>query len=203
MIEVGAHDLDVTGSGSEMPVSEERYIQLALEDPEGNWELVDGCPRKKPFMTWEHGHIARELTFVLNLQLDRSEWEVVHDSGKVRRNERNYFQPDVCVVPMELIRRTFTRPGMFEAYAEPLPLVVEVWSTSTGRYDVRRKLATYRERGDLEIWLGRPYNRTITIWRRQPDGTYAERTEKGGRVQPSSLPNVTIDFDALFEQAMQ
>ncbi len=182
-----------------MPVSEDRYIQLALEDPEGNWELVDGCPRKKPFMTWEHGHLSRELTFVLNLQLDRSQWEVVHDSGKVRRNERNYFQPDVCVVPMELIRRTFTRPGMFEAYSEPLPLVVEVWSPSTGDYDVTDMLEDYKRRGDAEIWLIHPYKRTLTAWRRQPDGSYTEMTFHGGTVQPAFLPNVTIDLDRLFD----
>jgi Uma2 family endonuclease len=157
-----------------MPVSEERYIQLAQEDPKGNWELVDGCPRKKPFMTWEHGHTARKLTLLLNLQLNLDEWEVVHDSGKVRRNERNYFQPDVCVVPMDLIRRTFTRPGMFEAYGEPLPLVVEVWSPSTGDYDVTDKLSDHQRRGDREVWLIHPYDRTLRSSRRQPDGSYEE-----------------------------
>jgi Uma2 family endonuclease len=182
-----------------MPVSEKRYIQLALEDPEGNWELVDGCPRKKPFMTWEHGHIARELTFELNLQLNRREWEVIHDSGKVRRNERNYFQPDVCVVSMDLVRRTFTRPGMFEAYTEPLPLVVEVWSPSTGEYDVTDKLEDYKRRGDLEIWLVHPYEHMVRAWRRHSDGSYQETLIQGGTVQPAFLPNVTIDLDRLFE----
>jgi Uma2 family endonuclease len=182
-----------------MPVSEKRYIQLALEDPEGNWELVDGCPRKKPFMTWEHGHTARKLTHMLNVQLNLDEWEVVHDSGKVRRNERNYFQPDVCVVPMELIRRTFTRPGMFEAYSEALPLVVEVWSKSTGEYDVTDKLGDYKRRGDFEIWLLHPYEHTLRAWRRQPDGSYVEEVYRGGKVQPRFLPNVTIDLDRLWE----
>jgi Uma2 family endonuclease len=181
-----------------VPVSEKRYIQLALEDPEGKWELVDGCPRKKPFMTWEHGHTALELTFMLNLQLDRTQWEVVHDSGKARRNERNYFQPDLCVVPMELIRRTFTRPGMFEAYAEALPLVVEVWSRSTGDYDVTDKLEDYKRRGDREIWLIHPYRHTLTAWRPQPDGSYEETVFQGGTVRPAFLPNVTIDLESLW-----
>ncbi len=109
-----------------MPVSEERYIQLALEDPEGKWELIDGCPRKKPGMSWEHNHTGRKLTYLLNLQLDLDEYEVVHDSGRVRRSARNYFVPDVYVVPMEVVRRSFPRPGMLEAYSEPLPLVVEL-----------------------------------------------------------------------------
>ncbi len=181
-----------------MPVSEQRYLQLALEDPEGKWELIDGCPRRKPAMTWEHNHVARELTFLLNLQLDRTRYEVVHDSGRVRRSERNYFVPDVCVVPMEAVRRAFPQPGMIESYAEPIPLVVEVWSPSTGDYDVTEKLKEYQRRGDAEIWLIHPYERTLTAWRRQPDGSYTETVYRGGPVQPATLPGVTIDLDTLF-----
>lgn len=180
-----------------MPVSEQRYVQLALEDPEGKWELIDGCPRKKPAMTWEHNHVARELTFMLNLQLDRTQYEVVHDSGRVRRSERNYFVPDVYVVPMEVVRRAFPRPGMLEAYNDPLPLVVEVWSPSTGDYDVTEKLEEYQRRGDQEIWLLHPYEHTLTVWRLQPDRTYGETVIGGGAVRPIALPNVTIDLDAL------
>ena len=182
-----------------MPVSEERYLQLALEDPEGKWELIDGCPRRKPAMTWEHNHLARELTFILNLQLDRTMYEVVHDSGRVRRSAKNYFVPDVYVVPMEMVRRIFPRPGMTESYPEPLPLVVEVWSPSTGDYDVTEKLAEYQRRGDEEIWLLHPYDRTLTTWRRLPDGSYVERTYQGGTVEPGALPGVSIDLDQLFK----
>ena len=186
-----------------MQLNDAEFRRLAIDDPDGKWELFDGEPRRKPCMTWEHNYIALYLAASLIGQLDVREYHVRSEAGHVRRPSGRYLIPDVFVVPMAQAPRDRGRPGVLEEHTEPLPLVVEVWSTSTGRYDVRRKLATYRERGDLEIWLGRPYNRTITIWRRQPDGTYAERTEKGGRVQPSSLPNVTIDFDALFEQAMQ
>jgi Uma2 family endonuclease len=181
-----------------MPVSEKRYIQLALEDPDGKWELVNGCPRKKPWMTWEHGHTARELAFLLNIQLDRNEWEVIHDSGKVRLDERNYFQPDLCVVPMAMVRCLFTRPGMFEAYREALPFVTEVWSRSTGEYDVTVKLDEYKRRRDQEIWMIHPYERTVRAWRLQPDGSYSETVYEGGIVPVVSLPGVSINLDQLF-----
>ncbi len=186
-----------------MRLSDAEFQRLATDDPDGKWELFDGEPRRKPCMTWEHNDIALYLAASLIGQLDIREYHVRSEAGHVRRPSGRYFIPDVFVVPMAQAPRDRGRPGVLEEHTEPLPLVVEVWSTSTGRYDVRRKLATYRERGDLEIWLVHPYDRTITIWRRQPDGTYAETTVHGGRVQPSSLPNVTIDFDALFEQAMQ
>ena len=62
--------------------------------------------------------------------------------------------------------------------------MVEIWSRTTGDYDydITAKLPSYRERGDAEIWLIHPYERTLTAWRRQPDGSYAEETYRGGVV---------------------
>ena len=77
--------------------------------------------------------------------------------------------------------------------------MVEVWSPSTGHYDFATKLQGYRERGDAEIWFIHPYERTLTAWRRQPDGSYAEETYRGGPVPVVSLPGVVIDFDALLD----
>jgi Uma2 family endonuclease len=87
---------------------------------------------------------------------------------------------------------------VLEVYDEALPLVVEVRSPSTGTYDVDEKIPEYKRRGDLEIWRVHPFERTMTAWRRQPDGTYTETTYEGGAVQPVALPNVTVDLDALF-----
>jgi Uma2 family endonuclease len=85
-----------------------------------------------------------------------------------------------------------------ETYTESLPLVVEIWSPSTGQYDLQTKLHEYQRRGDLEIWRIHPYERTLTAWRRQPDGSYAESTHTNGTVKPVALPNVSIDLDGLF-----
>ena len=98
----------------------------------------------------------------------------------------------------EMARRLFAVPATVEVYPEPLPLVVEVWPPSTGRLDVNEKLPEYQRRGDLEIWLLHPYERTLTVWRRQADGSYAETVQRGGSVRPVALPGVVIDLDALF-----
>ena len=74
---------------------------------------------------------------------------------------------------------------VLEVYDQPLPLVVEVWSRSTGDYDVEEKLAVYQQRGDLEIWRIHPYERTLTAWRRLPDGSYEETIHQRGQ---SSAP---------------
>jgi Uma2 family endonuclease len=182
-----------------MVMTEQQYRAFVLDHPGEPWELVCGELRQKPPMTWEHGHTSRELLFMLRAQLDRGTYEVVLNGGRVRRSADRYYIPDVYVVPMEQVRRLFPDPGMLEAYPEPLPLVVEVWSPSTGAYDVASKLPEYQQRGDAEIWLIHPYERTLTAWRRQPDGRYVEQSYAGGVVPAASLPGVAIDLDRLFE----
>jgi Uma2 family endonuclease len=139
-----------------------------------------------------------ELGFSLGQQLDRSQFRIRVNAGRLRRTAENFFIPDVLVVPRELER---AQRGIMrlEYYPEPLPLVVEVWSPSTGDYDVETKLVEYQRRGDLEIWRIHPYEHTLTAWVRQPDGTYSQTVYTGGVVRPSALPGVEIDFDRLFD----
>lgn len=185
-----------------MPVSERTFLQLALEEP-GQWELHCGNLRRKPSMTYEHNAVAFEPAFRLRQQLDRSQFEVRVGMGHVRRSAENYYIPDVFVIPKQLTRPLRGRRNVLEAYDGPLPLVVEVWSPSTGDYDVDSKLPEYRRRGDLEIWRIRPFDRTLTAWRRQPDGGYAESHHTGGPVRPGALPSLTIDLDTLFDCAVR
>jgi Uma2 family endonuclease len=115
----------------------------------------------------------------------------------VRHSAENYYIPDVFVIPFDKVR-AHLGTSKLEWYTAPLPLVVEIWSPSTGEYDVETKLHQDQQRGDLEIWRIHPYEHTLTTWRRQPDGSYAESVISGGTVQPIALPGVTIDLDQLF-----
>ena len=104
----------------------------------------------------------------------------------------------MAVIPLALAEPFRNRPDLLEVYAEPLPLVVEVWSPSTGDYDIDAKLSEYRRRGDHEIWRLHPFDRVQTVWRRRPDGGYDEAAFRGGIVAVESLRGVEIDLDALF-----
>lgn len=182
-----------------MPVSERTFLELAMEEP-GQWELHCGNLRRKPTMTAQHNEVASEMYFRLRQQLDRRLFTIRLNMGHVRRTSENYYIPDVFVIPTELVLPLLPRSDVLEAYDAPLPLVVEVWSRSTGDYDVDSKLPEYMRRGDREIWRIHPYERALTAWRRQADGTYAEFHYTSGSVQPIALPNVTIDLDTLFDQ---
>jgi Uma2 family endonuclease len=182
-----------------MPVSEHDFRKLALKDPHGHWELFCGRVRKKPEMSVAHNHVAFRLMAQLLRQLDETRFEVRMNAGHVQRASESYFIPDVFVLPLAFVGALLQQnPHQLEAYPEPLPLVVEVWSPSTGGYDVATKLGEYQRRGDLEIWYLHPYDHTLTAWQRQPDGSYAEVHYDGGAVSPVALAGVTVDLDALF-----
>jgi Uma2 family endonuclease len=181
-----------------MPVSEKTFLTIALEEP-NQWELHCGRLVRKPGMTFEHNEVAHTLGFQLGEQLDRNQYRVRIGMGHARRSSESYYIPDVCVILIELTRELRGRRNVLEAYASPLPLVVEVWSPSTGDYDVDSKLPEYQARGDLEIWRIHPFEHTLRARRRQQDGTYSVSEVTSGIVQPVALPGVSIVFDALFD----
>ncbi len=148
-------------------------------------------------MTFAHNDLMFELGHLLRGQLDRDEYRVRVNAGRLRRQDATYYIPDVAVIPLPLAASFKDRDDVLEVYDAPLPLVVEVSSPSTGDYDIDAKLPEYRRGGDYEIWRLHPYERTLTTWHRQPDGSYTESVHRGGSVRPVALPNVTIDLDLL------
>ena len=182
-----------------MPVTERTYQAIALEDPEGKWELHRGRLREKSAMTLRHNSSSLGLAVQLWNQLDRRLYHVVHDSARLRRLDETYYIPDVFVVPTQFGDYLRDRHDLLEVYDGPALLVAEFWSPSTGDYDVDSKMPEYQRRGDLEIWRLHPYDRTLTVWRRQDDGSYVTFQQIGGTIQPIALPGVTIDLDALFD----
>jgi len=85
-----------------------------------------------------------------------------------------------------------------EVYDALLPLVVEVWSAATGDFDVASKVPEYQARGDEEIWRIQPFERTLTSWVRQGDGSYRLVLHPHGSVRATFLPWV-VDLAVLFD----
>jgi Uma2 family endonuclease len=108
------------------------------------------------------------------------------------------FIPDVMVIPASDVAAIRDDQRALEAYSAQMPLVVEIWSRSTGDDDLDVKILTYKARGDAGIWRIHPYQRILQRRIREPDGSYRETIHTSGTVAPSALPGVTIDLDALF-----
>jgi len=143
-----------------MPVSEATYKQVALEDPDGKWALICGCLQQQDRMTAAHNDISRVLGFRLQAQLPLTDFRVCVDNGRVRRPSGTFFIPDLMIVPTGAVE-AFKRehPTELEAYDQPLPLVVEVWSPSTSAYDRETKAPDWRARRcrDLALPSARPH----------------------------------------------
>jgi Uma2 family endonuclease len=179
-------------------ISEREYQELVLNEPDRLWELWDGIPREKSLMSMLHNDVAAYLGAALINQLDPRVYRVNINGDRARISARSYYIPDVIVIPAAYKRPYQHDPRAVGAHAEPLPLVVEIWSRTTGHYDFATKLQGYRERGDQEIWFIHPYERTLLAWRKEADGTYRETLYEGGTVPVASLPGVSVDLDALF-----
>jgi Uma2 family endonuclease len=176
-------------------MSEDAYLRFVLSGVQVSWELHEGRLVEKPGVTFRHGQIPMLLGHFLLSQLDRDAYEVVSEL-RVRRPSATVFMPDLMVVPAAYSAEIRDRP-VLAIFSDPLPLVVEVWSPSTGDYDVDARLPVYQQRGDLEIWRIHPYERTLTAWRRESNGSYQETVHRGGIVTPVALPGVEIDLDEL------
>jgi Uma2 family endonuclease len=181
-----------------MPITQATYETILLEDPEGRWELIRGQLKEKPTMSTPHNRTIARLMHQLGRQLDVDEYEVRASTGRLRYRDESYFIPDVHVVPVALLGDAIGPGQPLEVLDAPMPFVAEVWSPSTGLYDVDLKLPEYQRRGDHEIWRIHPLERSVRIWRRAPDGSYAVQAATGGKVTLHALPSVTVDLDAMF-----
>lgn len=181
-----------------MLVTERTYEETALAEPERQWELHDGVLREKPGMSVGHNAVQDELHGVLRDQIDRTAFRISVNAARLRAAEGVVYVPDLVVIPAADREALRDRWHRLEVHDRPMPLVVEVWSPSTGAYDVDTKIPAYQTRGDAEIWRLHPFERTLIAWRRRPDGSYEETTQTTGVVELAALPGVRIDLDALF-----
>lgn len=179
-------------------MSEEAYREFALNGPDGKWELVRGRLWEKPAVTVAHSGVIMTLVRLLLQQLDPTQFRVSFGFTRLRVSADTYYMPDVVVIPTETVLKLGENPYALDAYPEPMPLVVEAWSPSTGKRDIELKLPDYQRRGDVEIWYIHPYERTLTVWRRTPDGAYSEEVFRNGVMRPEALPFVMIDLAELF-----
>lgn len=181
-----------------MALTAETYRRVVSESPEAVWELDHGRLREKPTMSFRHHDTSAQVAFSLMSQLDPARFRVHINGARLERSEESYFVPDVAVIPVELIPDNIDDPRTLDVYHRPLPLVIEVWSPSTGGYVIDAKLPEYRARGDEEIWRLHAYDRSVIVWRRRPDTTYEEFHVTSGTLEPASLPGVSIKLADLF-----
>lgn len=155
-------------------------------------EIVVGNP------TLRHGRLVLELYYRFRrfAEAHPGTGEMGIDTAALI-NDRNVFIPDLWWVPDE--RRL---AGSANAYDPPPPLVVEVRSPSTWRYDIGVKLQRYEERGCAEVWLVDGDDDVVVVHRRSaPDApAFDVRRElaAGDVLTTPLIPAWEVDLGALF-----
>lgn len=114
-------------------------------------------------------------------------------------DQHNVFVPDVWWVPNE------RRPASHQSrFADPPPLVAEVRSPSTWRYDVGTKLRKYEQAGVAEVWLIDTAADVVMVFRRsrpdQPDFDVSLELGPTEELTTPLIPGWTIDLAELFSR---
>lgn len=143
-------------------------MRLPDADHGGKMELVDGVVRIMSPVGLEHGEVADIIhdalrTFARRHKLGRATQET---GFRLRRRPDRVLAPDVSV--LFNARRPKTRAGR-ESFVEGAPdLAVEVVSPSDKQKDILEKVGQYLDAATPRVWLVRPRNQTVTVYR--PDG---------------------------------
>src|SRR5262245_92339 len=93
-----------------IPISEDTFLHLAIEDPDSRWELHNGMLVEKPGMSYRHGDVSFYLGHQLALQLDPAQYRVRVNHGHLHRPGGTYFIPDVFVIPTAILGPEVDQP---------------------------------------------------------------------------------------------
>lgn len=192
-----------------MPIGEQLFLQVALDDHHAGWELLTGELRRKPGATSGCSHVVHDLMWMVTRDLHRAEWGCRVNVGYLKVADDTYYRPDGFVMPASMVGYGLDPHQDLEHYAIPVPLALEVWPRYTREYgfehrgEPMRRIRDYQRRGDAEIWLAHSYRPRLTIWRRSDAGSYTRTIVRGGTVHPVFMPSATVDLDELYRPLPQ
>lgn len=122
---------------------------FVLSNDGNRYELIDGTLYSMSSPTGEHQEIVGEVYFQLRDYLKNKQCKVYLSPFDVKINKKDIVQPDLFIL---CDRRELQ--GTDNKYLEgPPDLVIEVWSESTGRYDLMGKRRKYQSAGVREYWV--------------------------------------------------
>ena len=180
-----------------MPVTEQTFKQLALEDPEGHWEMYCGVPRQKPGMTAEHNDLALELSLSSGASFSGA-----HSASGRMAATCIGRQRTISSRISSSCRATWSssseEPGRSRSMKRHCRL-----SSRSGRHrpaatTLRSSCASISDAATSKSGASIPMSGPSPPGAASRDGGYTEIRCDGGTVQPVALPGVTIDLDALF-----
>jgi Uma2 family endonuclease len=178
------------------------YGEYCSWDASMRWELIDGVAyNMPPAPTRQHQKISMELAVRLYKHLQGKPCEVyaspfdvlLPDFDDQLDNEVTTFvQPDLVVCEAEKL----TERGCKGAPT----LIIEILSPGKAAYDVKTKFNLYERVGVREYWIVHPIDRTVMVFKLNPDGEYGrpDMYGKRDRVSVPLLGDLEIDLALVF-----
>ena len=157
------------------------------------YEIFDGSLVVTPPPPFPHARATANLRDRLYDQAPRH-LRIIEGAG-LYPNDRNYFIPDLMVIPDEVLAS-----GALGAQPQETLLVVEVLSPSNPSNDLVFKRELYAHHRVPEYWILDRRNRSLTVLQLAEDGKYSDRAVlHPGEVWRSDYPfPLQIDPAELF-----
>lgn len=169
---------------------------LAYDDgTDDRYELEDGALILMTPPTGRHALIIRFLTNAFEAEIRRLEvpWASLQMVG-VRTAPRRSRLPDLCVVPIGVIRECLDTSAIIESDAL---LTVEIVSPESVKRDYRFKRAEYASFGIPEYWIVDPTMEKVTVLR-LVEGLYEEVNYQGTeQVRSETFSNLTLTVEQI------
>lgn len=178
----------------EKTISVEEFYEKALEGFRG--ELVKGALRETIPTSILHGIIAGRIAGLLAfflMQNNLGEVLTAETGFKLFVNERTVRVPDVAFLSKEKIANVEDFSKFYDGTPD---LAVEVISPSESYDEVQEKLEDYLAAGVKMVWIVRPKQKTVTVYRSIFDfKTYDENEEITGE---NVLPDFKCKLSDIF-----
>ena len=108
--------------------------------------------------------------------------------------ETETYQPDIIFISKD--RLHIIKPERVKGAPD---LVVEILSSSTAYYDLRKKFKIYEKHGVREYWIVDPESKNITIYEnRTGKFVLAQEVEEKGKVESKVLPGFELEVESIW-----
>lgn len=131
-----------------------------------------------------HALIIRFLSNTLEAEIKRLNlpWATLQLLG-VRTAPRRSRLPDLCVIPLEIVREYLNVPAVVES---GMLLAIEIVSPDSVKRDYRYKRTEYAVVGVPEYWIIDPEKQKVTVLQ-LVEGLYEDKEYRGDEILQSQL----------------
>jgi Uma2 family endonuclease len=165
------------------------------EDPSKRYEIIDGELYVSPSPRVPHQRTVGACFRYLARAEDAGYGYAYPGNVDVVLDEQNVFVPDLIFIAKD--RLSIANDANVRGAPD---VVVEVLSPGTKHRDFGPKLEAYARAGVKFYWVADTFSRTMQVFQRQEDGTFAEPAllEGGDALSCPLFPDLTVPVSELF-----